>query len=252
MAGASRPILDHLALGVQDMDEVAQKFSRDLGGREVARFREPSWDGLQLAFTGGIRLEVLQPLEDPKDDFLQRFLEHTGPGPHHVTFKIPDIEATLRELAAINIEPVKVDLSDSNWKEAFLHPKLGLGTVVQLAEVGGPWAAEHEPAPLAPGEIAAAFLGAQVRGDVDVARRIFGDLLEGDAREMSGGAVAFSWDGGGTLLAQPAGDDRPGVVALVFRGADESINPGEEPVFDGPARVVRLGPDGDWPNQAVR
>ncbi|MDP9326058.1 MAG: VOC family protein [Candidatus Dormibacteraeota bacterium] len=252
MAGASRPFLDHLALGAHDMDAVAERFSRDLGGREVARFREPSWDGLQLAFAGGIRLEVLQPLDDPRDDFLQRFLEHTGPGPHHVTFKVPDIEATLRELAAMNVEPVKVDLSDPNWKEAFLHPKLGLGTVVQLAEVGGPWAAEQEPAPLAPGGVAAAFLGAQVRGDVDVARRILGELLQGDARELPDGAVAFSWDRGGTLLVQPAGDAQPGVAALVFRGADESIWPDEEPVFDGPARVVRLGPHEDWPNQAVR
>ncbi len=252
MAGARRPMLDHLALGAHDMDAVAEKFARELGGREVARFREASWDGLQLAFSGGIRLEVLQPLEEPRDDFLQRFLEHNRPGPHHITFKVPDIEAVLEGLAAMTIEPVKVDLSDPNWKEAFLHPRLGLGTVVQLAEAGGVWVAGHEPEPLPPGQAAAAFLGAHLRGDVAMARRIFGDLLEGHVRETADGALTVSWDGGGTLLVEPAGERQAGVVALVFRGADDSIKPGDEPVFDGPARVVRLGPDQDWPGQAVR
>ena len=252
MAGARTPVLDHLALGAHDMDAVAERFQRELGGREVARFREASWDGMQLAFAGGIRLEVLQPLDDPRDDFLDRFLEHTGPGPHHVTFKVPDIEALLRELAGMTIEPVKVDLSDPNWKEAFLHPKLGLGTVVQLAQPGGIWAAEHEPALAAPGSVSAAFLGARVRGDLAMARRVFGDLLEGQVRELPDGEVAFSWDGGGTLLMTPAREQRPGVLELVFRGADASIRPGEDPVFDGPARVVRIGPDGDWPGPAVR
>lgn len=247
MAGARTPVLDHLALGAHDMDAVAERFQRELGGREVARFREASWDGMQLAFAGGIRLEILQPLDDPRDDFLDRFLEHTGPGPHHVTFKVPDIEALLRELAGMTIEPVKVDLSDPNWKEAFLHPKLGLGTVVQLAEAGGVWAAEREPDPVVAGSISAAFLGAQVRGDPDMARRIFGELLEGQVRELADGRLAFSWDGGGTLVVEPTQGGRPGVVALVFRGADDSIGPGEDPVFDGPATLVRLSPHVAWP-----
>jgi methylmalonyl-CoA/ethylmalonyl-CoA epimerase len=252
MAGANRPVLDHVALGAHDMDAVAERFSRELGGREVARFREPSWDGLQLAFAGGIRLEVLQPLAEPRDDFLQRFLDHTGPGPHHVTFKVPDIEAILTELAAMSIEPVKVDLSDPIWKEAFLHPRLGLGTVVQLAEVGGVWSAEREPALPAPGAAAAAFLGAHIAGDVATARRVLGELLEGHVRELEGGAVSFTWDGGGTLLVEPAGDRRPGVLALVFRGANAVVPAGEELIFDGPARLQRLRPDADWPGQAVR
>jgi hypothetical protein len=41
------------------------------------------------------------------------------------------------------LTPVSVDLSDRDWKEAFLHPRQAAGTVVQLAQAAGPW--ESQP-----------------------------------------------------------------------------------------------------------
>lgn len=229
------------------MDAVAETFGREFGGREIARFREPSWDGLQLAFDSGIRLEVLQPIDDPRDDFLERFLEHSGPGPHHVTFKVADIEDSLAWLAGMGVEPTKVDLTDPNWKEAFLHPRLGLGTVVQLAQPGGVWAAQREPEPAPDAAVRASFLGAELAVEMETARRIFGELLGGEPHELGDGRVAYSWDGGGTLSLQPADGDRPQLLALVFRGSDGHVELGKTPLFDGPSTVVRLGPSDTWP-----
>jgi hypothetical protein len=246
-----RAFLDHLALGTWDIDEVAQEFGKDLGGQQIARFREHSWEGLQLAFEGGIRLEVLQPIENPRDDFLPRFLERSGPGPHHVTFKIPDIEATLEKLKSLDIEPLKVDLSDADWKEAFLHPKLGVGTVVQLAQPGGIWAAlvDSPAEPLSSAR--AEFMGAEIGADPEMAARVYGDLVGGRREELGDGAVAFSWDHGGTLVVHPAAEGAIGVRRLVFRyrdgGGEGAPPPGERPIHGGRARVKVLAAGDEWP-----
>jgi catechol 2,3-dioxygenase-like lactoylglutathione lyase family enzyme len=246
----TRAVLDHVAIGAWSRDEVAADFQRDLGGREVARFSIPSWAGLQLAFADGIRLEVLEPVEQPVDDFLVRFLERSGPGPHHATFKVDDIEAALARLRELGIEPVKVDLSHPNWREAFLHPASGLGTVVQLAQQGGKWEAEFEPAELEADSVRARFLGAELASDLEMAARVFGDVLGGAARP-AGDGVAYSWPGGGTLLVHPVeAGQKPRVLALVFReapGTARSLEPGEAQLCGGPAKLVMLPPDSAWP-----
>jgi methylmalonyl-CoA/ethylmalonyl-CoA epimerase len=245
----TRAVLDHVAIGAWSSDDVGNDFSRWFGGREVARFSIRSWAGIQMAFAGGIRLEVLEPVENPADDFLQRFLEHRGPGPHHATFKVDDIEQALAELEEVGIEPVKVDLSDPGWREAFLHPALGLGLVVQLAQQGGNWSAEMEPLPETRGAVRAEFLGAELASNLEVAATVFGRVLGGQAEQVADG-VAYSWPGAGSLLVRPGQDQRPGVRALVFRyaGSEESPEgPGEEQLFGGPAHLRRLARGVAWP-----
>ena len=70
-----------------------------------------------------------------QNDFLARFVASTVPGQHHLTFKVPDLAATLERVRAAGFQPVSVDLRDPHWKEAFLQPREAHGTVVQLAEV---------------------------------------------------------------------------------------------------------------------
>jgi catechol 2,3-dioxygenase-like lactoylglutathione lyase family enzyme len=240
--------LDHLAVGSWSNERVLGLAASWAGGREVSRFRTPSWAGVQAQFAEGIRLEALQPVEDPADDFLARFLQSRGEGPHHVTFKVPDIEASLARLHEMGIEPVKPDFSDPNWKEMFLHPRLGLGIVVQLAQQGGTWSAEQQLPPLAPDAFRGALLGAEIRSDPDQARRVFAQLLEGRETEVEGGHL-YSWPGGGSLLVRPAGEGKPRVERYVFRLLNQpagTIPPSEEPLFDGPSTVLRLGPGQPW------
>ena len=246
----ARDDLDHVAIGARSRDDVAADFVRELGGREVARFAIPSWAGLQLAFAGGIRLEVLEPVQNPADDFLDRFLQRSGVSPHHATFKVEDIEASLAQLRGLGIEPVKVDLSNESWREAFLHPASGLGTVVQLAQQGGTWKAEFEPAPAPVDAVRAEFLGAELNSDLAMASQVFGEVLGGTPTQVGTG-TAYSWPGGGTLLVRPPEvGEKARVRALVFRGApggNTPIRAGEEPLYAGPAVLRRLDPGEAWP-----
>jgi len=93
----------------------------------------------QLRFANGSRIELLKPHDTGSNDFLARFLERSGPGPHHLTFKVPDILLAIDAARAAGFEPIGVDLRDPEWKEAFIHPKQATGIVVQLAEATGGW-----------------------------------------------------------------------------------------------------------------
>ena len=244
------PDLDHLAIGVRSIDEAVRRAQLGAGGAPGQAFLEGSWRGRQLAFAGGIRLEALEPIENPKDDFLVRFLDDRGEGPHHATFKVPDIAARIETLRSIGIEPIKIDLEPEQWKQCFLHPKLGLGTVVQLAQPSGQWSGDPSPASELDG-VSGEFLGAELRGDAEQAARIFGEVLEGSRNEVPGG-VAYSWPGGGSLVVRPI---EPGgkarVERFVFRilkwPADRNPYPREADLYQGPARLERLGPGAAWP-----
>jgi len=193
---------------------------------------------------------VLEPVENPADDFLDRFLQRSGVSPHHAPFKVDDIEAALAHLRELGIEPVKVDLSHESWREAFLHPASGLGTVVQLAQQGGRWAAEFEPAPAPEGAVRAEFLGAELASELGMAAKVFGEVLGGIPRQVGSG-IAYSWPGGGTLVVNPVEEgQKPRVMALVFReaaGTATELETGEEQLYAGPATLVKLGSHGAWP-----
>jgi len=66
--------------------------------------------------------------------FIHRFLATHGPGVHHVTFKVPDLDAVCRRAERHGYGIVGRDESGASWKEAFFHPKQALGIVVKLAE----------------------------------------------------------------------------------------------------------------------
>ena len=64
-----------------------------------------------VGFEGGT-VETIMPFGVEHDDFLQRFLERTGPGPHHFTFKVPDLVGakTVLEDAGYRLPVVRFDI----------------------------------------------------------------------------------------------------------------------------------------------
>jgi len=125
--------LDHIAFGVPDVAPVADLLAGHLGGRERGSGPGNGFVFWQWEFARGGAIEVIVP-EGPPDGFLHRFLAARGAGPHHVTFKVPDIHAALDRARMYGYEPVGFDDRFPGWKEAFLHPKQAQGIVVQFAE----------------------------------------------------------------------------------------------------------------------
>lgn len=84
--------------------------------------------------TGAGRLELLEPTSPASP--VARFLARRGPGLHHVAYRVPDLEATLRHLSAAGTELIdSVPRAGAHGRRvAFIHPRSAGGVLVELVE----------------------------------------------------------------------------------------------------------------------
>jgi hypothetical protein len=173
---------DHLAIAAERWADLFPRYVGELGGRFASGGRSPGFAPAQLAYRNGTRLELLEPNAVEQNDFLRRFLDRSGPGPHHLTFKVPDLDAALAAAEGAGLHPIGVDRSDPHWQEAFLHPREALGVVVQLAQTPGDhWETPRPPGvPLPPEGRTAAFVHvAHAVAALDEGLALFSELLGG-------------------------------------------------------------------------
>jgi catechol 2,3-dioxygenase-like lactoylglutathione lyase family enzyme len=132
-------VLDHVAHAVPRWQDVWNRYAEELGAEWSSGGPGLGFAPAQLRFGNGARVEVLMPNAVETNDFLARFLERSGPGPHHVTFKVPDLGVAVEAVREHGFEPIGIDVSDPEWMEAFIHPKQASGVVVQLAQQSVAW-----------------------------------------------------------------------------------------------------------------
>jgi methylmalonyl-CoA/ethylmalonyl-CoA epimerase len=172
-------------------------------------------------------VELLEPWDTAANDFLARFVARHGAGPHHLTFKVPDLLDTIARFRAAGVHPVKVDVSDPDWKEAFVMPGEAHGTVVQLAETvhrgsradllatvaeRGPdahprWWQDPVPATGAPARLRRVVLRTPAHDD---AVALFADLLDGEVEARDDGQTDLVWPCGTRIRLE----SRPGAAGI--------------------------------------
>jgi methylmalonyl-CoA/ethylmalonyl-CoA epimerase len=244
-AGDTNPApcdLDHIALADTDTAPALRFLTGELGGTVIfggqsIGFRPMQvWIGTQ---TGeGMPIELLEPWAVERNDFLARFVARHGAGPHHLTFKVADIVATLERVRAAGFHPVQVDLSDPEWKEAFLMPREAHGTVVQLAESHGhpatraellQYVAANGPNmhprwwvdPLPPVNGHAVLRRVVLRTpNLASALSFFAGLLQGHVEKERDGSVDVVWPRGARIRLEEHADSAPGVDRLEVEGLD--------------------------------
>jgi catechol 2,3-dioxygenase-like lactoylglutathione lyase family enzyme len=277
--GVTTVVLDHVAVAVERWSDAWPRYVDQLGGRWHSGGVNSGFSPAQLAYANGAKVEVLQPWEPEANPFLRRFLDHSGPGPHHLTFKVPDIEAVLGRVRRAGFDPVGVRLDDPQWREAFLHPRQATGVVVQVAQAEFEWISPApEGFPTNPSAPSAALRHvAHAVRDLDTALGLFHVLLGGTitgravAAEGEWEYVELSWPGPLALrLMSPTPDadatsslrtwlgDRPGRVhhlafdlpptadtSAVGPAADLSgrSGVGAPGVIPGPGSVQVVAPD---------
>ncbi len=190
----SDTLLDHVAVAVEHWADAWPRYAGDLAGRWRSGGTGPGFAPSQLEYNDGKKIEILRPYRTEENDFLRRFLDRNGPGPHHLTFKVGDIEDALAEATEAGYAPLNVDLTDPTWKEAFLHPRDATGVLIQLAQSEGDW---RTPAPAdiaAPrtSEPADLVHVAHTVASLDEGLRLFSSLL-GGSEEARGTAEHHRW-----------------------------------------------------------
>ncbi len=133
--------LERVALAVEDLDE-AQTFFEDWFGAEFQPEEHIEDMGIRYRpfRIGESTMELLQATRE--DSPVARYLDqHGGPGVHHITFEVDDLDIALAELEkrggriASRHEYSPGETFEGHvWREAFVHPKDAFGVLIHLAE----------------------------------------------------------------------------------------------------------------------
>ena len=250
---------DHVALALERMTDGWPTFADALGGRYKDRGLAEGFSWLQLRFANGFVLETLHPEADgvglPVDhrgDFMRRFLDRRGPGPHHLTFTVSNLDAAMAALEAAGLRPGPVDRRNPNWQEVLYGADKAHGVVLQVVEQVDPFDVEPDPPEGFPQlgydhPIASLSRVVHAVRDLEGAVGVFRDALGG--KVLSTGAavdgnhwVELGWDGPGRLRLLEAGHaeidtwvgDWTGRVRhLYFTFDDPGSVPGAHKVAEG-------------------
>jgi catechol 2,3-dioxygenase-like lactoylglutathione lyase family enzyme len=246
MAAGDRYDFDHVALASHDTSPALRFLTGRLGATVLGGGQAIGYRPMQV-FVGdatgdGMAVELLEPWEPERNDFLARFLARRGEGPHHMTFKVPNLMAAVERAREHGLQPVKIDTSDPQWLEAFLMPADAHGTVVQLAESrpefatraeslahvaahganGHPaWWVDPEPPAGTPAKLRRVVLRSP---DAARATEFFAGFLHGEIEREGEGRIELLWPKRGARVAIEQHDGAaPGVDRLEVEGLDAPV-----------------------------
>ena len=134
-----KAILDHVGIAVRNVEE-ALAFYRDSLGLHVEVPEDVATQRVRAHFirTGQSALELLEPTSE--DSVIARYIDKRGPGVHHITLRVDDIQAALDHLRARGVR--LVDEQPRPGAEgalvAFIHPSAAHGVLVELKQSAPP------------------------------------------------------------------------------------------------------------------
>lgn len=235
-------VLDHVAVATPEVSEILDYLVGTLGGVVMFGDQGIGFRPMQVRIGGGetgMTVELIEPWRTDGNDFLARFLESNGPGPHHITFKVPDFSMALERVRRAGYTPVAVNDSNPSWKELFLHPKEAHGTVIQLAEshdgfdspgerlehleTSGPdrYLQQWWPDPPQRAPDPACLQRVVVNGaDLDALQRLYVYLLGGTPTSCGTATREIAWPYGARIRLVSR-DGPPGVERLEFAGGTD-------------------------------
>jgi methylmalonyl-CoA epimerase len=132
-----KAVLDHVGIAVKDL-HAALAFYRDALGFEIEAAEDVVSQHVRAHFVraGESGLELLEATaaESP----IARFIDRRGPGLHHITLRVDDIQAALAQLKARGVKLVdEIPRAGAEGAlVAFVHPSSAHGVLVELKQSG--------------------------------------------------------------------------------------------------------------------
>jgi len=126
--------IDHIGVAVADL-AAARAFYEELGLTCAGEEEVPD-QRVRVAFfpAGDGRVELLQST-DPEGP-VGKFVAKKGPGLHHLSLRVPDLEAALAALAAKGYSLIDTSprVGAGGHRIAFVHPRSTGGVLLELTE----------------------------------------------------------------------------------------------------------------------
>jgi len=127
--------LDHVSIGVVDMDKARRLFVDVLGGTPLKDVGTSEQEGFRwLTFLlGGKKLEIVSPTV-PGEGGVGRYIANHGEGFHHLSISVENLEEAIRYFESQGIRVLAPNIEDPKWKHCYLHPKDTFGAMIQVFE----------------------------------------------------------------------------------------------------------------------
>lgn len=132
-----KAVLDHVGVAVRDLESSLQ-FFRDVLGLDVGPPESVASQHVRVAHidTGAAQVELLEATS--ANTAIARFIEKRGPGLHHITLRVDDLDQALAHLKTRNVllvdEQPRPGAGGS--RIAFIHPSSAHGVLVELKQRG--------------------------------------------------------------------------------------------------------------------
>jgi methylmalonyl-CoA/ethylmalonyl-CoA epimerase len=127
--------LDHIGIAVSNLSE-ALAFYRDALGLEIESPEEVASQRVRAHFIplGDSALELLEATAE--DSPIAKYVAKRGPGLHHITLRVDDIDAALAQLMARGVRLIDESARPGahGSRVAFIHPSSAHGVLVELKE----------------------------------------------------------------------------------------------------------------------
>ena len=134
MTPGGRAYFDHVAIAVEQWSDGYPAFVTTLGGHWMGGGSAGEFAPAQIGFCDGVKVELLQP-GTVADGFVARFLKRCGPGPHHLTFMVPNLDNFVAATTRYGLPLLGAFLDVPERPETFVHPKgSGFGTLLQAIQ----------------------------------------------------------------------------------------------------------------------
>jgi methylmalonyl-CoA epimerase len=126
--------IDHLGIAVKSLEQ-AKKFYQQLG-MQVMPEEVVESEKVRLAMVpmGESRIELLEPTSEESP--IAKFLAKRGEGLHHVSLRVDDINATVKNLKQQGVRLIseEVKIGAGGHMYVFVHPQSAGGVLMELVQ----------------------------------------------------------------------------------------------------------------------
>src|SRR5438034_4067050 len=126
--------LDHLGIAVKSLD--AAKTIYEKLGLSISAEQEVPAEKVRVVMVpvGDTRLELLEPTSE--DSVIAKFIAKRGEGLHHISLRVPDLEAAVSQLKQNGVRLVseEIKIGAGGHRYIFVHPTSSGGVLLELVE----------------------------------------------------------------------------------------------------------------------
>jgi len=139
--------LDHVSIGVLDMDKARRLFCDVLGGEPLPDGGESEAGGFDwMTFMlGGKKVELVTP-RTPGEGGVGRYLEKYGEGFHHLSCTVENLREAVAHCEAHGLR-ILGGAAEGDFRYFYIHPQDTFGALIQVVEETPELIALAGPAP---------------------------------------------------------------------------------------------------------